>query len=259
MPVLKKLITINFTKGRSGQKPRAIVLHLMGGTLKGTDSWFRNPVAQASTHYGVGKKGEIYQWVLKADPNAKKPDGTAYTPMDLREIQDWVVRPQLRNLQGVTEVNTIGGFVKQFHVNPRPDQLMAYGLTLRKMAKSPLPILAVPAPRVDRDRTYSTAVALRRWFDGHGGAPPRINLVTVGAHARRSRLLFEKALRPDTEVGILAVEDPYYDPKRWWVTSYGVRTVTSELIAYLYSSLLFHPSPISRNAGEIVPDGSKQP
>jgi cobalt-zinc-cadmium resistance protein CzcA len=48
-------------------------------------------------------------------PSARrKPDGTAYTPTDLREIQDWVVRPQLRNLPGVTEVNTIGGFVKQF-------------------------------------------------------------------------------------------------------------------------------------------------
>lgn len=131
--------------------------------------------------------------------------------------------------------------------------------TLQKMAKTPLPILAVAAPRVDRDRTYSTAVALRRWFESHGGAPARINLVTVGAHARRSRLLFEKALRPETEVGILAVEDPYYDPKRWWITSFGVRTVTSELIAYLYSSLLFHPSPISRNAGAAIPDGARQP
>lgn len=55
---------------------------------------------------------EIYQWVLKADPNAKKPDGTAYTPMDLREIQDWIVRPQLQRVKGVAEVNSIGGFEK---------------------------------------------------------------------------------------------------------------------------------------------------
>lgn len=78
MPVLKKLIPINFTKGRSGQKPRAIVLHLMGGTLKGTDSWFRNPVAQASTHYGVGKKGEIYQWVEETD--TAYGNGRVYKP-----------------------------------------------------------------------------------------------------------------------------------------------------------------------------------
>ena len=75
--------------------------------------------------------GEIFMFTVEPEAGAKKANGTAYTPTDLREIQDWVVRPQLRNLQGVTEVNTIGGFVKQFHVTPRPDQLMSYGLTLR--------------------------------------------------------------------------------------------------------------------------------
>ncbi len=75
--------------------------------------------------------GEIFMFTVEPESGAKKTDGTAYTPTDLREIQDWVVRPQLRNLPGVTEVNTIGGFVKQYHVTPRPDQLMAYGLTLR--------------------------------------------------------------------------------------------------------------------------------
>jgi len=75
--------------------------------------------------------GEIFMFTVEPEPGARKPDGTAYSPTDLREIQDWVVRPQLRNLQGVTEVNTIGGFVKQFHVTPHPDQLLAYGLTLR--------------------------------------------------------------------------------------------------------------------------------
>jgi cobalt-zinc-cadmium resistance protein CzcA len=77
--------------------------------------------------------GEIFMFTVEPEAGAKKPNGNAYTSTDLREIQDWVVRPQLRNLQGVTEVNTIGGFVKQYHVNPRPDQLMAYGLTLRSV------------------------------------------------------------------------------------------------------------------------------
>ncbi len=75
--------------------------------------------------------GEIFMFTVEPESGARKADGTVYTPTDLREIQDWVVRPQLRNLQGVTEVNTIGGFVKQYHVTPRPDQLMAYSLTLR--------------------------------------------------------------------------------------------------------------------------------
>ncbi|MFY0080266.1 efflux RND transporter permease subunit, partial [Acinetobacter baumannii] len=45
--------------------------------------------------------GEIYQWVVKAEPNAKKADGSAYSAMDLREIQDWIIRPQLQRVQGV--------------------------------------------------------------------------------------------------------------------------------------------------------------
>ncbi|MDP2138713.1 MAG: efflux RND transporter permease subunit, partial [Candidatus Didemnitutus sp.] len=75
--------------------------------------------------------GEIFMFTVEAEPGAQKSNGGAYTPTDLREIQDWVVRPQLRNLPGVTEVNTIGGFVKQFHVTPHPDRLLAYSLTLR--------------------------------------------------------------------------------------------------------------------------------
>ncbi len=73
---------------------------------------------------------EIFVYTVEAKPGARRPDGKEWTPTDLRELQDWVVRPQLRNLQGVTEVNTIGGFEKQFHVTPSPDKLRAYGVTL---------------------------------------------------------------------------------------------------------------------------------
>lgn len=62
--------------------------------------------------------GEIYQWVLLAEPNAKKDDGTPYTAMDLRELQDWVVRPQLQRVEGVAEINSIGGFNKTYVVAP---------------------------------------------------------------------------------------------------------------------------------------------
>lgn len=175
---------------------------------------------------------------------------------------DFVMEEAIREYErgGYTNVFVTGGPVDKGAVLSEFGNYAHIGaLTLRKMARTPIPLVAVPAPRVDRDRTYSTAVALRHWFESRGDTPPRINLVTVGAHARRSRLLFEKALGPETEVGILAVEDPYYDPKRWWVTSFGVRTVTSELIAYLYSSLLFHPSPISRNGGEVIGHGTNQP
>ncbi len=80
--------------------------------------------------------GEIYMFTVETEPGARKPGGGEYTPMDLREAQDWIVKPQLRNLPGVVEVNTIGGYVKQFHVTPQPDKLLSYGLSLRDVMES---------------------------------------------------------------------------------------------------------------------------
>jgi cobalt-zinc-cadmium resistance protein CzcA len=74
--------------------------------------------------------GEIYLWTVEADPDAKKPDGTPYTPTDLREIQDWVIKPQLRHVRGVTEINSIGGYVKEYHIAPSPDRLAALGISI---------------------------------------------------------------------------------------------------------------------------------
>lgn len=75
--------------------------------------------------------GEIFMWTVEADSSARKPDGTAYQLPDLRTIQDWLVRPQVRTVPGVTEVNSIGGYEKQFHVTPDPAKLLAHGLSFR--------------------------------------------------------------------------------------------------------------------------------
>jgi cobalt-zinc-cadmium resistance protein CzcA len=77
--------------------------------------------------------GEIFMWTVEARPGATKPDGTPYTTVDLREVQDWIVRPQLRGVPGVTEINTIGGYRKQYEVTPDPHRLIAYGLTFHDL------------------------------------------------------------------------------------------------------------------------------
>ncbi|WP_275546059.1 CusA/CzcA family heavy metal efflux RND transporter [Pseudomonas sp. Marseille-Q0931] len=74
--------------------------------------------------------GEIFLWTVEAEEGALKEDGTAYTPTDLRVIQDWIIKPQLRTVPGVAEINTIGGFAKEFQVAPDPARLAAYKLTL---------------------------------------------------------------------------------------------------------------------------------
>ncbi|MEE4751675.1 CusA/CzcA family heavy metal efflux RND transporter [Pseudomonas alliivorans] len=77
--------------------------------------------------------GEIFLWTVEAREGARKEDGTPYTPTDLRVIQDWIIKPQLRNVPGVAEINTIGGFAKQYEIAPDPKKLAAYKLTLNDL------------------------------------------------------------------------------------------------------------------------------
>ncbi|PTQ12709.1 CusA/CzcA family heavy metal efflux RND transporter [Sphingomonas oleivorans] len=74
--------------------------------------------------------GEIFMYTIEPKPGARKPDGSAWTAQDLRTLHDWVVRPQLRTVPGVTEVNSVGGYRKEYHVTPYPERLAGYGLTV---------------------------------------------------------------------------------------------------------------------------------
>lgn len=80
--------------------------------------------------------GEIYLWTVEAKDDARKADGTPYTPTDLREIQDWVIKPQLRLVPGVTEINTIGGYAKEYLIAPSAEKLASYGLTMDSIVKA---------------------------------------------------------------------------------------------------------------------------
>lgn len=75
--------------------------------------------------------GEIYLWTVETKDGAKKPDGSPYTATDLREIQDWIIKPQLRNVPGVTEINSIGGFAKEYQIAPIPERLASLGVTMQ--------------------------------------------------------------------------------------------------------------------------------
>lgn len=112
---------------------------------------------------------------------------------------------------------------------------------LLKMGMDPGVVQAVPAPRVRQDRTYASALALKHWLKTNGISVSSLNVMSEGAHCRRTRLLFEKALGKEVSVGIITVEDQSYDPKSWWKFSEGVRSIVSELAAYGYSRLFFWP------------------
>ncbi|MFA4071435.1 CusA/CzcA family heavy metal efflux RND transporter [Xanthomonas perforans] len=80
--------------------------------------------------------GEIFSYTIDADPKARKADGTPFTATDLRTLQDWVIRPQLRNVPGVTEVNTLGGYKREVHITPDPARLRSLDLTLESLVEA---------------------------------------------------------------------------------------------------------------------------
>lgn len=102
-------------------------------------------------------------------------------------------------------------------------------------------VQAVPAMDARRDRTFASARTLKVWLQTHGGVPAKLNVMSLGVHSRRTRLLFEKAFGNETKIGIISVENRDYDPQHWWRKSQGFRIVTDEVIAYLYARFIFTP------------------
>lgn len=99
-----------------------------------------------------------------------------------------------------------------------------------------------PARETGRDRTYTSAIALRDYFHAHDIPVSAINVLTEDTHARRSQLLFQEAFGREVKVGIISVHDPDYDARHWWRTSEGFRSVLDEGFAYIYARFFFFPS-----------------
>jgi len=98
-------------------------------------------------------------------------------------------------------------------------------------------LVAVPASKVNINRTASTAVALRQWLADSDLKVKSINLQSFDVHARRSWLTYKQALAPDIKVGVITVNSDDYNPDKWWFYSAGVRLIISETISYIYAKL----------------------
>jgi uncharacterized SAM-binding protein YcdF (DUF218 family) len=137
-------------------------------------------------------------------------------------------------------VEGTGGYINDYYTSA------SVGADLLKNAGVPPELVQmVPSRVMDRDRTYGSAVALRNWFREHNMPVSGIDVVTEDLHARRTRLLFQKALGNKVTVGVIAIPNPDYDANYWWRYSAGVKEVISEAAAYVYASLFFHPSTSS--------------
>jgi len=80
--------------------------------------------------------GEIFMYTVQANEEARMADGQPYTTTALREIQDWIIKPQLAQVEGVVEVNSIGGYNKQYHVMPDPTKLLYYQIGLHELTEA---------------------------------------------------------------------------------------------------------------------------
>lgn len=129
-----------------------------------------------------------------------------------------------------------GAFLSEYHTYAERGAAV-----LRSLGAKVDAVQAVPAPPTHRDRTYTAALAFKRWCSEHGGVPAKVHLMTGGPHARRSRLLYEKAMGPGVAIGVTSIPDKNVDPQHWWRSSGGFRGVVDESVAYLYARFLFHP------------------
>ncbi len=127
-----------------------------------------------------------------------------------------------------------GGYINDYQTSA------SIGADSLKKAGIPAELVQmVPSHVIGRDRTYNSAIALRDWLHEHNEQLQSINIVTEGTHARRTRLLFQKALGPNVAVGVIAIPSPDFDAKHWWKYSEGVEEVVTEGVAYAYARLFF--------------------
>ncbi|MEI7440233.1 MAG: YdcF family protein, partial [bacterium] len=122
--------------------------------------------------------------------------------------------------------------------------------TLKKLGIESKKVTAVPGPGTVKDRTFTSALALKKYFEENKIDLKSFNLFTVGPHAKRSQLLFDLAFEHKVKIGIVAAKPFYFDPQSWWTSSAGVRTLLNELIAYPYA-LFFKYTQIGSLTGGI--------
>lgn len=163
-------------------------------------------------------------------------------------VEGWVPRYAVTNYvaryhSNYTAIYTTGGATLADYTSRDVSDTFASVVRTRLVRAGipPAKIHVVPCWLVKRDRTYASAVALREWCKTNNVQLTAFNVATLGPHARRSRLLHEKAFGPDVKVGVIPLPNVQYDADHWWRYSEGVKETLSETAAYLYARFLFSP------------------
>lgn len=101
-------------------------------------------------------------------------------------------------------------------------------------------LVSISVPIVSKGRTIAAALLVRDWCEQHRQGDGSINVVSLDAHARRTRFIFREAMGPGTKVGIVAMKTPQIVREGWYRSSYGVRTVIDEWVAWGYARLFLN-------------------
>lgn len=112
-------------------------------------------------------------------------------------------------------------------------EFAAHGLRARGIPAASIAVVATPASA--HDRTFRTALAVRDWVRAQTIPIERLDVVTLGPHARRSRRLYERAFAGDVAVGVISATPEDYDPAFWWQSSEGAKSVLTEAIGWAWS------------------------
>lgn len=156
-------------------------------------------------------------------------------------IEDYALESAMKEFQqgGYQKLITTGTPLEQgYYLSEYKTTAELAAATLIALGFAPEQLVTVPAPKVLRNRTAASAVALGEWISQSKLNIKSINLYSSDVHARRSWLLFKQALAPQIQVGVISVDSDSYNPKQWWIYSAGVRSIISEAIAYFYARLV---------------------
>ena len=121
-------VTVVFEEGTDIYFARNLINNRLSTIQNGLPSGIEPEMGPVST--GLG---EIYMYTVQADSKATMKNGQPYDAIALREIQDWIIKPQLAQVKGVIEVNSIGGHNKQYHVTPDPKMLLYYRISVEDL------------------------------------------------------------------------------------------------------------------------------
>ena len=169
---------------------------------------------------------------------------TAVVPADVLVVEGWIPEYTLKDAAAEFSkgkyryIITVGGPMNhQLYFPEKMTYAELAALGLGKLGVASNLVVSVSSPEVDRERSFVYGRAAMQWLAAHDPKVRAVNVYSFGVHARRTRLVFERAGEHKIIIGVIAGQDRSSDPREWWKTSEGFKTVTEEALGYVWSRI----------------------